>query len=137
MGIDIFGGVIGTMERALNLRAAKHGAILSNLANMDNPNYKGFDIMVEEEMQKSLNRGGGLTLDTTNKGHIGLKGQAGAPAVAIPQSEQVFGDGRGKAIDRDKAMVDLARNAVMYTASAQIISRKFEALKQAIQDGRS
>jgi flagellar basal-body rod protein FlgB len=136
MGIDIFGGVIGTMERALDLRAAKHGAILSNLANMDNPKYKGFDIMVEEEMKKSLKRTDGLALDATQKGHIGLQKSVGAAVMATPQSEQVFGDGRGKAIDRDKVMVDLARNSVMYNASAHIISKKFEGLKQAIQDGR-
>ncbi len=136
MGIDIFGGVIGSLERALDLRAAKHGAILSNLANMDNPKYKGFDILVEEEMKKSLNRSGGLSLETTHKGHLGLQKSASAPALANPQSEQVFADGSDKTIDRDKAMVDLARNHVMYTASAQIIAKKFEGLKQAIQDGR-
>lgn len=138
MGVDIFGGVIGTLERALDLRAAKHGAILSNLANMDNPAYKGFDVMVEEEMRKTVRQEGGLVLKTTHPGHVGLNASSFGPvSIAGANREDYYSDGKGRVLDRDMAMVDLARNHIMFTAAAQMLGRKLQGLKEAIQDGRS
>ncbi len=136
MKVDIFGGVVGTLERALNLRAARHGALLSNLANMDNPNYRGFDIMVEEEMRKTDSSG--LIMKVSHPGHIagGLAGPGKSPFVEA-ELEDAYSDGKGVLIDRDKTMAELSRNHLMYTATVRIMAKKLEGLKQAIQDGRS
>ncbi len=39
-------------------------------------------------------------------------------------------------MDIDKAMADMAENNLMYNALAQILSKKFTGLKNAIQEGR-
>ena len=39
----IFTGIIPVLEKVLDLRSMKHNSIVSNIANMDTPNYKTFD----------------------------------------------------------------------------------------------
>ncbi|MBW1941137.1 MAG: flagellar basal body rod protein FlgB, partial [Deltaproteobacteria bacterium] len=45
----IFNKTFSILEKNLDLRSIKHNLIVSNIANMDTPNYKGFDLIVEEE----------------------------------------------------------------------------------------
>ena len=50
--LSIFDNTITTLENSLNIRARKHELIISNVANHDTPNYKAFDMVIEEEFNK-------------------------------------------------------------------------------------
>ena len=74
MGINgIFNQTVSLLERSLDLRSMKHKSIVSNVANIDTPNYKAFDVMVEDELQR-LNRttgaGADIQMATPRENHI-------------------------------------------------------------------
>ena len=48
----IFSKSFSILEKSLDLRSKRHNLIASNISNMDTPGYKGFDIMVDEEISK-------------------------------------------------------------------------------------
>jgi len=137
MGLQgLFGGTVSILEKVLDLRAKKHNLITSNIANIDTPNYKGFDMVVEEELAKASGSGKNLGLTRTQPNHI-VGGPFVRDNIAYRQTESskftVKGD--GNTVDIDKEMASLAENSLMYRASAQIISRKFQGLKKAIDGG--
>ncbi len=43
----IYKGTLQLLERAMDLRSTKHNVVMSNIANMDTPNYKAFDVIIE------------------------------------------------------------------------------------------
>ena len=133
----MFGGPFFTIEKVLGLRSFKHNLIVSNIANADTPNYKAFDLLLEQEMERVLQTNRNSDLMRTQPGHLpvregnleGLK-----PKIfAVPQlSPRVDGN----TVDIDKMMAKLAENSLMYNALAQILSKKFAGLKYAIQEGK-
>jgi flagellar basal-body rod protein FlgB len=132
----IFGGTISLLEKVLDLRSMKHNLIVSNIANVDTPNYKAFDLMVEEELEKAVGEENNMGLKRTQPGHlpgngIGLDSIRPSPVTTDPLS--IKGD--GNSVDIDRVMADQAKNSLMYSVSAEILSRKFMALKNAIEGG--
>ena len=133
---DIFKGTITTLEQGLDLRSMKHNLMVSNIANRDTPNYKAFDLAVEEEMQKLTETQKGITLNKTNKGHLPAKGPKGYSGVNITQTTQGLEPNRdGNTVDIEKEMTNIAENNLLYDAMAQILRKKFQGLKNVIQGG--
>ena len=134
----IFDETIQTAARALDLRSRRHELILSNLANADTPGYKAFDLMVEEAMAKQAAPQHSVQLQRTNPGHL-PEGPNNLNAVR-PQMVQLSGQatlrGDGNTVDMDREMTHLASNQLLYKASAQIIAKKFQALRNVIHGGK-
>ena len=131
----IFSRTFSTLENVLDQRSSKHDLIVSNIANVDTPNYKAFDLVIEQEIGKTA--GNNANLARTHQGHLpgrktGLNSAKSRLAATPPLS--IRGD--GNTVDIDKAMADMAENNLMYNALAQILSKKFAGLKNAIQEGR-
>ena len=129
----IFNETILLLEKALALRAGKHNLIASNIANMDTPDYKAFDFIVEEELAKTTTN---ISIKKTRPGHMPVTAQYTDNIKyhkVKPSQYNLRGD--GNTVDLDKSMANLAENSLMYNASAQIIGKKFQGLKNAIQGG--
>jgi flagellar basal-body rod protein FlgB len=132
----LFKGSLPVLERALDLRSIRHHLIVSNIANKDTPNFKAFDLMVEEEMAKSTNTGEAFRLRRTDEAHLrgqfsqGVSGRAGRTEL---QNVSLRAD--GNSVDIDKEMANLSENNLLYNALAQIISRKFRGLDDVIKGG--
>ena len=133
----IFSGTIPLLEKALDLRSIKHNLIISNVANMDTPNYKAFDIVIKEELEKAMGAGKNIKLEKTGPGHLsGRETCPGNVKSRAAGTQQFTMKGNGNSVDIDREMANLAENNLMYNALAQIISRKFEGLKNVIKEGR-
>ena len=137
MGMDgVFGGTMPILEKALNLRSQKHSLIVSNITNADTPHYKAFDMMVEEELQKQDSERQGFGLKTTHPDHLPSN-----PKGRVPGMRQVSADSLTvkrsdhNTVDIDREMAKLGENGLMYSASAQILSQKFEGLAKVIKGG--
>lgn len=136
----IFNQTISFLERSLDLRAGKHSAIVSNVANIDTPNYKAFDVMVEDELKK-LDRptgtGNGVRMETTRAGHIETQGNP----IRLTTVRSDDGSGShverrdGNTVDLDREMAAMAENSLMYSLSAQIVAKKFQSLRNIIEGG--
>ncbi|MDY6880732.1 MAG: flagellar basal body rod protein FlgB [Desulfatiglans sp.] len=136
MGQGLFGGTIVILEKALDLRSLKHNLTVSNIANVDTPNYKAFDMVVEEELSK-LNRSE-ITVEPkrTQPGHLSA-GRTGLKTVksSLSSEPSLTKKGDGNTVDFDRVMASLTENNLMYSALAQIISKKFAGMKDVIQGG--
>jgi len=142
MGISgIFNQTVSLLERSLDLRAMKHKSIVSNVANIDTPNYKAFDVMVDDELQR-LNRTSGAGADiqavTPRESHLHPR----RPAAARVSRQINPGDDiqikrqDGNTVDLDREMATMAKNSLMYTLSAQIVAKKFQSLRNVIEGGK-
>ena len=134
---EIFSGTISLLEKTLDLRSMRHNLIISNVANMDTPNYKAFDIIIKEEIEKAMGAGKNIKLEKTRSEH--LAGRETCPGnikyrAAGAQQFNIRCD--GNSVDIDREMANLSENNLMYNTLAQIISKKFEGLKNVIRGGR-
>jgi len=132
----MFKGTISILEQGLDLRSMKHNLLVSNIANKDTPNYKSFDLAVDEEMQKLTGTQRSIALRKTDQGHLPAGGFKDYSGVTITKSSQgVEANGDGNTVDIEKEMTDLAENNLLYDAVAQILRKKFQGLKNVIQGG--
>jgi flagellar basal-body rod protein FlgB len=136
----IFNQTITLLERSLDLRSSKHSAIVSNVANIDTPNYKAFDVMVEDELKKldrSTGTVNGVRMETTRAGHI--EPQRNPIRLTTVRSDDAKGSHverrDGNTVDLDREMAGMAENSLMYTLSAQIVAKKFQSLRNVIEGG--
>ncbi len=133
----IFSGTISVLEKALDVRSMKHNLVLSNIANKDTPNYKAFDLLVDEELQKLTDKQDGLSLRKTNPGHLPIGRSGDYSSITITEKTQGFPESMdGNTVDVEKEMTSLAENTLLYNATAQIIKRKFQGLKSVIAGGK-
>lgn len=130
----IFSG-IALAEKAMDLRSQRHKLIASNIANIDTPNYKAFDLVIEEAMEKVLGAGGGVELARTQPGHMPMRSgpEASRAADVAVLSATVRKDNNSVSVDKE--MTALSENNLLYNALAQVVAKKFEGLKSVIQGG--
>ena len=133
----LFSETISYLERSLNLRSKRHRVLSANIANIDTPNYKAFDLVLEDEFQRSPDKSGNIQLKRTHKGHLPLERKP-LDRVTLKQSEgpEFSLRGDGNTVDLDKTMGDMAENTMLFKTAAQIISKKFAGLKEVIKGGK-
>ena len=133
----IFSDTVAALEKSLNLRSIQHKALSSNIANMDTPNYKAVELDVAEKMARHKGSAPGLPLVRTRAGHLPFRGgrtdSVNLKAVR-PPALSLRGD--GNTVDIDRTMGKLAENTLLYNATAQLISKKFNGLKNVIKGGK-
>ncbi len=133
----VFKGTFDLLERAMDLRSTKHNVVMSNIANMDTPNYKAFDVVIEEEMEKAKGSDGTTRVRKTHERHLsGRHGAAGEVRPTLEKNRQTTLRKDGNTVDVDREMAKLSENNLMYDALAQIVSKKFQGLKDAIKGGQ-
>lgn len=121
----LFGGNIEIMRQALDLRGKRQGLIQSNIANLETPGYTVQEIPFARVMQRVVSGQGELA--RTNSRHIALD------PVASADSREFSGEARP--VDIDEEMLKLSENQLMYQIATRLISKKFEGLKFAIDEG--
>ncbi len=134
----IFSGTIPILEKNLDLRSLKHNLIISNIANKDTPNYKAFDLAVEEELEKLTDTNKNMGLKKTHSTHLPAS-EIGADYSGVtiaPSSNGLVQRRDGNTVDVEAEMTNLAENSLLYDATAQIIRKKFQGLKVVIQGGK-
>ena len=73
---DLFSGSIPVLEKAMNLRSTRHNVLSANVANMDTPNYKAFEVHVEDALQEQNESPRRLRMKQTHAGHMPLRSQS-------------------------------------------------------------
>lgn len=120
------------LERAMDLRAARHNLIVSNIANMDTPGYKAFDLAVEEALERMSGPAAGL--EQTHPRHMPTGGNPAVdirPEPVAPPEFSLRGD--GNTVDVDREMSKLSENGVAYQALARLVSREFQLISRTIE----
>lgn len=132
----LFSETISYLEKSLNLRSKRHRVLSANIANIDTPNYKAFDLVLEDEFKRPPGAAGNIPLKRTHDSHLPLKTEP-LDRVTLKRAEapEFSLRGDGNTVDLDKTMGDLAENTLLFKTAAQIISKKFQALKEVIKGG--
>ncbi|MDX1707749.1 MAG: flagellar basal body rod protein FlgB [Desulfobacterales bacterium] len=132
----LFEGVISSLQKTLNRGSLRHRVLTSNIANIDTPNYKAFEVVMEEARQKNGSSARLLTLVRTEPRHLSGRRDAN-DGVKIKQSDPSPFNLRadGNTVDLDRTMGKLAENTLLYRTAAQLIKKKFQGLKNVIQGG--
>lgn len=133
----LFDRTLTTAAKALNLRARRHEMIISNLANADTPGYKAFDLVMDDAIAAQTQGGPSVSMAKTHPGHLAGRASSSASLyryiVRSEESDNMRGD--GNTVNMEREMASLAENQLMYKASAQIVAKKFQALKSVINGG--
>jgi flagellar basal-body rod protein FlgB len=134
----IFDTTISRLQQSLNVRSAQHQVLSSNVANADTPNYKAFEVAVEEELRKLDTGKPRIQLARTQSRHLPVGRGEADDRVNLKNSPvpplSLRAD--GNTVDLDRAMGELSENTIKYKTSAQLISMKLKGLKNAILGGR-
>jgi flagellar basal-body rod protein FlgB len=132
----IFSDTFNRLEKNLDIRSERHKLIVSNIANMDTPGYKAFDLIVEEEMKKVEEHSHPFKMARTHPAHI--KEKSTLPNMFqyrnIRSSDTTSTN--GNTVDMDKEMGKLSENNLLFNVTAQILTKKLSILKAAIDGGK-
>lgn len=124
---DVFSGVV-TLEGALDYHLQRQVVLNSNIANVDTPGYKPFDLGLTPSVPV-----GNLGLMRTSEGHLA---PYAPPGVMVPYTDATQTPGNDQnAVDMDRELAKLAANTLRYESASELISRRLGMLKYAAGDG--
>jgi len=142
----LFSTTIAVLGKSVDLRTRNQNLISSNIANAETPGYTPKTLEFEQQLQsavkKTSSRGGALSASggLTHPAHIALRGSGGG------QVSQVNGNvvetpaktpGRdGNSVELENEMGRMMQNQVLFNASAQLLTKKFEGLRTALREGK-
>lgn len=146
MPVDgLFSTTIEVLGKSIDLRTRNQNLIASNIANVETPGYTPKTLQFEQELRHAVKKtpqrgsadaGRGAV---THPAHIPLKGagvgvrQVQGSVVETPSKSP----GRdGNSVEVENEMSKMMQNQVLFSASAQLLAKKFEGLKSALREGK-
>jgi len=122
---------VDKMQRAMTFHRDRHTVIAGNVANLDTPGYKPFDL---ERLPDGAVANSGQMV-TTHPRHIsgGVSGTPGATTVT-DDNEMQSADGNAVNVEREMAKIDA--NRVRYSTISDLVSRRLAMLRYAATDGQ-
>lgn len=120
----IFGKIIPETAEQMTYRSYRQEVISGNIANVDTPGYKAKEALFEKELDSRLK------LTVTDPGH--LRKSPGKPLYRTVEDPFSRIGNDSNTVDIDREMMKLSQNQLLYNASAEIISRKLEELRNVI-----
>lgn len=113
------------LEKMLDVSSVKHKVIANNIANVNTPGYKKMEVSFADQLEKALNKDSMNKFDTLQ------------PKIVISKedsSETVRNDGNN--VDMDKEVSSLVKNTLTYSIYTQLLAKKYEGIKSAIEGSR-
>jgi flagellar basal-body rod protein FlgB len=119
---------------ALDVRARRGELIANNLANADTPGYQARDIDFRQAVARASGEAkSGVSLATTQPGHLGGAGSASAAASPDLKYRTPLAPALdGNTVDTQIEQAAFAENAVRYQATLTFLNSKFRGLLTAI-----
>jgi flagellar basal-body rod protein FlgB len=118
---------IDRLENAMSFHRDRHAVLAGNVANVDTPGYRPFDLERVETPE------GPMSLARTNEGHLPGPETEGV-ALSFDDAGQTQGaDGNAVSLERELAKMDA--NRVRYLTATELTSRKVALLRYAATDG--
>lgn len=119
---------IDTLEKAMTFHRERHAVLAGNVANVDTPGFRPFDLTRTDAPL------GAISLTRTDTQHLPVGSQVGEVTLSFDGSgESVGADGNAVSMERELAKMDA--NRVRYLTSAELTSRRVALLRYAASDG--
>ncbi|MBO8126740.1 MAG: flagellar basal body rod protein FlgB [Firmicutes bacterium] len=125
---------ITLLSTALKGAEARHEALANNIANANTPGYKRRDVPFQEILRKTIDIPS-VRLVTTDPRHIPAsraKGPAFSPAQIVDTTATRVD---GNNVNVETEMAKLAENSLLYSALAELLSRRISTLRSVIKEG--
>jgi flagellar basal-body rod protein FlgB len=133
----IFDKTMHLLAESMDLRAARHRVIASNIANEETPGYRAKELQFLDALSAATHDKAGAKLLTTDGKHLGAtdpgSGAVQSRIVELPSPELPLD---ANSVNLDLEMDKLGDNAINYNAAATILSERFRQLIGAIRDIR-
>ncbi|MBE7444449.1 MAG: flagellar basal body rod protein FlgB [Planctomycetia bacterium] len=113
------------LEKMLDVSATKHKVIANNIANINTPGYKKMEVSFAEQLEKVIK-------DTSAS-----KFDAFQPKIVVSKEDtNVAVRNDGNNVDMDKEVSALMKNTLSYNVYTQLLSKKMDLVKSAIENSR-
>lgn len=113
---EMMDGMTVSLERYMDLLAARQKLVASNIANADTPGYKTRDLDFQSEFRNALEAGG-------------------TPVVREVGNLPIKNDGNDVSIDREARL--LAENALRFNIASNLLRGEIKMMKMAIDEGKT
>lgn len=115
--IDILSGLLKTA-------GIRHGALTSNIANVDTPGYKAKDVEFGRDLDSEL------TLRATSHGHRQAGGPDRPADVRVIESKPWVD---GNTVELDMEVAKMTENAMLFQAGVTMLQMKIKMMKSALR----
>jgi flagellar basal-body rod protein FlgB len=133
--MTIFDRTMTLLAQVLDLRAARHRIIASNIANEETPGYRAKELDFQEALASAVRKPSGGGLLTTHVRHIGYRADQTIQGrvVEVPASELPLD---ANSVNLEFEMAKLADNGLKYNTAATIMAFRFRQLAEALRNLR-
>lgn len=130
------GKTVDLLSHALDYRSANHNVISGNLANAETPGFQPKKLSFDSELQRAVEKNN-IPLSKTDSKHFShYTGNLSRGKRNFTIQPQERSPGQSGQLDLDREMTRMVQNNLLFEASTRLLSKKFEALKTAIDAGR-
>ncbi|MFT3694175.1 MAG: flagellar basal body protein [Kofleriaceae bacterium] len=119
-------GSVDKLQSAMTFHRERHAVLAGNVANVDTPGYRPFDLNPATE-------GDAQQLTVTQPGMIGDAESHGYTKEFSDEGQLQTPDGNHVSLERELAKIDA--NRTRYATAAELVSRRLAILRYAAGDG--
>jgi flagellar basal-body rod protein FlgB len=120
------------LHRSLDYHVERHNILSSNIANIDTPGFRPFELLRETDSALK----GTLALTTSDERHLSRNGSeigAGDEKV-VTEDVSVTAGGDGNSVSLEREASKLAANDLRYQSASQLITRHLAMLRYVASD---
>lgn len=132
---SLFDGHIELAGKVLDLRLQRQNLVMSNIANVNTPQYKAKSLEFEQDLQSALALDARGMVTRTNEHHMPAafdEGSFEGTAGKEFKPRYIYGE---DAVNLDKEMTVMAKNAMLYNALTEVITKNFTGMAKIISEG--
>ncbi len=130
----LFEGHIDLTSKVLDIRLERQNLVMSNITNINTPEYKPKRIEFEKDLQAALDRDQKGKVTRTDKGHMPVVFGSDFEGKLEKEFKPRYVHGEDS-VDLDQEMTVMAKNSMMYNALTEVIKKNFEGMNKVIMDG--
>lgn len=117
---------IKVLETLITYTAKRHGVLLSNIANVDTPEYRAKDLLFPKLVEEES-----LKLITTNEKHIQNKDPHQLKEEVVEVAAENWDDKNN--VELDKEMAKMTENSILYQTGLNMLSARIRMFKNALR----
>lgn len=127
---EIF-ATVSALREALDYHTRRHNVLAGNLANVDTPGFKPFELLRASEAATEVN----MPLTRTNAGHVQPAGIESATRGRTVEDRTVPAGADGNAVSLEHELSKLAANDIRFRTAAAIVKSRLAILRYVAMDG--
>lgn len=128
--------LIFPLDKALDASWLRQQVIANNIANVDTPGYKRWDVSFEKQLEKVVGDNKKISLNRTHPKHFALSANLAdiEPQLVEDSGHSLRNDGNN--VDIDAEMARQAANSLNYQMLTRMVTDYLEMLKIVAREGR-